>query len=103
MNNYIVIPLTEAILKAGDRVRLVEPEILIERSKSDIKYTQDHNGIYSFEFKNDFIFFKTSQVIDKMLTELGPRYADRKGGYTRIVTIKNRVGDGAEEALIEFV
>ena len=70
MNNYIVIPLTEAILKAGDRVRLVEPEILIERSKSDIKYTQDHNGIYSFEFKNDFIFFKTSQVIDKMLTEL---------------------------------
>ena len=55
MNNYIVIPLTEAILKAGDRVRLVEPEILIERSKSDIKYTQDNNGIYSFDFKYDFI------------------------------------------------
>ena len=70
MSNYITITLTEVMLKAGDRVRLVEPEILIERSKSDIKYTQDNNGIYSFEFKNDFIFFKTSQVIDKMLTEL---------------------------------
>ena len=70
MSKYITIPLTEIMLKAGDRVRLVEPEVLIERSKSDIKYTQDNNGIYSFEFKNDFIFFKTSQVIDKMLTEL---------------------------------
>ena len=70
MSKYITIPLTEIMLKAGDRVRLVEPEILIERSKSDIKYTQDNNGIYSFEFKNDFIFFKTSQVIDKMLNEL---------------------------------
>ena len=70
MNNYIVIPLTEAILKAGDRVRLVEPEILIERSNNpDISYHND-NGIYSFELKGDTILFKTTEVIDRMLTEL---------------------------------
>ena len=45
----------------------------------------------------------TKKAIDKLLTELGPRYVERKGGYTRIIVTKNRVGDGAEEAIIEFV
>ena len=45
----------------------------------------------------------TKEAVDKLLTNLGPRYAERKGGYTRIVVLKNRVGDGAEEALVEFV
>ena len=45
----------------------------------------------------------TKEAVDKLLTDLGPRYAERKGGYTRIVVLKNRVGDGAEEALVEFV
>jgi len=52
MSNYIVIKLTEVMLKAGDRVRLVEPEVLIERSNNpDIAYNND-NGIYSFELEN---------------------------------------------------
>ena len=70
MNNYIVIPLTEIILKAGDRVRLVEPDVLIERSPTpDIVYHND-NGIYSFELGTDAISFKTVDIDDEMLTEL---------------------------------
>jgi large subunit ribosomal protein L17 len=45
----------------------------------------------------------TKNAIDKLLAELGPRYAERKGGYTRAVMLKNRVGDGAEEVMVEFV
>jgi large subunit ribosomal protein L17 len=45
----------------------------------------------------------TKNTVKKLLEELGPRYAERKGGYTRIVMLKNRVGDGAEEVLIELV
>lgn len=45
----------------------------------------------------------TKKAIDKLLSDLGPRYAERKGGYTRMVMLKNRVGDGAEEVLVEFV
>ena len=69
MSNYIIVPLTEVMLKAGDRVRLVEPEVLIERSNSDIQYHND-NGIYSFECVGDFLSFKTVDVDDEMLTEL---------------------------------
>ncbi|MFA6105078.1 MAG: 50S ribosomal protein L17 [Patescibacteria group bacterium] len=45
----------------------------------------------------------TKNTVKKLIEDLGPRYADRKGGYTRIVMLKNRVGDGAEEVLIELV
>jgi len=45
----------------------------------------------------------TDNAVKKLLEQLGPRYMDRKGGYTRITMIKNRVGDGAEIVLIEFV
>lgn len=45
----------------------------------------------------------TKKAIDKLLSDIGPRYAERKGGYTRIIMLKNRVGDGAEEVLVEFV
>lgn len=69
MSNYITMPLTEIMLKAGDRVRLVEPEILIERSNSDIQY-HNNNGVYSFELERDFISFGTVDVDDEMLTLL---------------------------------
>jgi len=38
-----------------------------------------------------------------LLEKIGPLYADRKGGYTRIVRMGRRPGDGAEEAVLELV
>ena len=45
----------------------------------------------------------TENVIKKMMENIGPRYKDRAGGYTRIIMLRNRKGDGAEEVLIELV
>ena len=42
-------------------------------------------------------------LVDKLFTEIAPKYADRKGGYTRIIKIGQRNGDGAMEVLIELV
>ena len=42
-------------------------------------------------------------LIKKLFTELAPIYADRKGGYTRVLKLKNRPGDNAEISIIEFV
>lgn len=43
------------------------------------------------------------QVVRRLFDEVAPRFVDRPGGYTRIVRIGKRHGDGAELALIEFV
>ena len=46
---------------------------------------------------------KTVDVADKLFDEIAPKYADRKGGYTRIVKIGQRKGDPAMEVFIELV
>ena len=42
-------------------------------------------------------------LVAKMFDEIGPKYADRNGGYTRIVKIGQRRGDGALIVIIELV
>ena len=45
----------------------------------------------------------TKNAVDKTMEVLGPRYLDRKGGYTRITLLGVRKGDAGEEAMVELV
>jgi len=46
---------------------------------------------------------RDKEVLRKLFAVLGPRYQDRPGGYTRLIRLAPRAGDGAELAILELV
>jgi len=48
-------------------------------------------------------FLQTTDATKKLFAVLAPRFSDRPGGYTRIVRVGWRIGDGAELAILELI
>ncbi len=54
--------------------------------------------------EKDGVLEKKGTIIGKLFSEIGPRYIDRKGGYTRIIKLSNtRLGDNGRLVLMQFV
>lgn len=76
--------------KAAELRRFVEP--FITKSKDN-----------SLATRRFFARFFDAKVAEKLMNSVGPRYKERKGGYTRIVKRTPRKTDSAKMSLIEFV
>ena len=48
-------------------------------------------------------FHNDNEVVSKIFNELAPKYQERNGGYTRIIKIKERIGDDALQVKLELV
>ena len=78
-------------VKAKELRRVVEPLITLAKSDSVA------NRRLAFARTRD------AEIVGKLFTELGPRYQERPGGYTRILKCGLRTGDKAPMAYIELV
>ena len=54
-------------------------------------------------YRQALAFITKEDVAKKLFDEIGPKYADRDGGYTRIVKIGPRRGDAAEMVILELI
>ena len=54
-------------------------------------------------YRQALSYLTKEDVAKKLFDEIGPKYAERKGGYTRVVKIGPRRGDAAEMAIVQLV
>ena len=93
--------LVEALLE-NEKVKTTETRARVLRSQAEKMITLARDGSQAAR-RRAFAFLHHKDTVHKLFEEIGPRFADRDGGYLRIVKMGPRPGDGAPMALVEMV
>src|SRR5262252_642007 len=85
----------ERVITTVPKAKAVQPlvEKMITLAKRDTLHTR----------RQAAAFLETPAAVQKLFDKLGTRFGQRSGGYTRVVRLGFRKGDGAEQAMIELV
>lgn len=83
--------ITTTVTRAKETRRMAEKMITLAK-KGDLA---SKRAVSSYIYDND--------AAKKLVEEVAPKYADRNGGYTRILKLGPRRGDGSEMAILELV
>jgi large subunit ribosomal protein L17 len=79
-------------LPKAKEIRPIVEKLITTAKKGDLSAIRELNK-----------YLLDEKAAQKLISELGPLYKDRNGGYTRIVKIQNRFGDNASMAIIELL
>jgi large subunit ribosomal protein L17 len=91
----------EAIVTTEAKAKALRP--VVEKCVTKAKKASVDQDRSVFLQRQVVAFIRDKDMAHKLFAEIGPRYADRAGGYTRILKLGNRHGDNAPLARIEFV
>src|SRR5438094_4345830 len=85
----------ERVVTTVTKAKAVKPLVdkMITLAKRDTLHTR----------RQAAAFLETPAAVKKLFDKLGTRFGQRSGGYTRVVRLGFRKGDGAEQAMIELV
>src|SRR6266851_959047 len=85
----------ERVITTIPKAKAVQPlvEKMITLAKRDTLHTR----------RQAAAFLETPAAVQKLFDKLGTRFGQRSGGYTRVVRLGFRKGDGAEQAMLELV
>ena len=85
----------ERVVTTVPKAKAVQPlvEKMITLAKRDTLHTR----------RQAAAFLETPSAVQKLFDKLGTRFGQRSGGYTRVVRLGYRKGDGAEQAMLELV
>ena len=85
----------ERVVTTTTKAKAIKPLVdkMITLAKRDTLHTR----------RQAAAFLETPASVKKLFDKLGTRFGQRNGGYTRIVRLGWRKGDGAEQAIIELV
>jgi large subunit ribosomal protein L17 len=85
----------ERIVTTGPKAKAIKPMVdkMITLAKKDTLHAR----------RQAAAFLRTKDAVKKLFDKLGTRFGQRNGGYTRIVKLGPRQGDGAEQVMLELV
>ena len=97
INERIRTTVTKAAAIRGD----AEHMITIARNVKDV--TDDSEKVAARRLVVSRLGGNSNDVVKKLFDEIAPRFADRNGGYTRVLKLGPRFGDKAEMVILELV